>query len=77
MLAAMLTAKDYRVIMEIPVENARSVEEWEDVVFNCGGLSSLSAKTPYRPDYAHLLEVEAAGMTDISGRATLYDFSMI
>lgn len=77
MLAAMLTAKDYRVIMEIPVENARSVEEWEDVVFNCGGLSSLSAKTPYRPDYAHLSEVEAAGMTDISGRATLYDFSMI
>lgn len=76
-MRAILDTVDFYPVSEIPLDRLESKEEFEDVVFNCGGVSVMTAYTPYRPDFMHLSKVDAAGGAMISGRMTIWDLTIV
>ncbi|MDE6444480.1 MAG: hypothetical protein K2K64_08705 [Muribaculaceae bacterium] len=76
MTRALVSTSTFHLISAIPLQSIPSTTDFSDVPFNCGG-SPLSSPYPsYRPDYAHLSTVEAAGATELSGRTTIFDLTV-
>lgn len=76
-MKSILDTVDFYLISEISLDRLKSMEEFEDVDYNCGGLSMMTAYDPYRPDFMHLSQVTAAGSSMISGRMTLWNLTMV
>lgn len=74
---SMINAVEFRLVSELPLSGLPSTTEFEDILFNCGGLTLLSASEPYHPDFRHLSTLSANGSTTISGRKTMWDLTLI
>lgn len=70
-------ALKFRPVSELPVESLSSSVDFEDVGFNCGGLSMSGAYEAYIPDYAHRSAVTGAAAAVVSGRVTAWDLTLV
>lgn len=74
---ALCDATSFRLVSEISFDTLNSMEDFADVVFNCGGLEMKESYDPYIPDYIHRSEVTAAGSSRVSMRTTVWNLTLV
>ncbi|MDE6577570.1 MAG: hypothetical protein K2K58_05310 [Muribaculaceae bacterium] len=70
------SADSFFCISSVTVTALSNTESFSDVSLAPGVLSRLNSAVSYRPDYAHLSKVSAAGSIKFSGRTTLFDLTL-
>ncbi len=74
--SAIAGVTSFHKIGEVAAESLCGMEEFSDVKFNCGSLSSLESLEAYTPGYAVHSPVAASACGVCSGRLMLWDFTL-